>query len=261
MSQVKPRRANVTETVKMSLLCEVQGTCPICRNQLVVKKDKKQVRVFDVAHIYPLNATKHELDILKDEELLSDDIDCDDNFIALCKICHKIYDTQKTVDEYRQLVTIKKNIIKLKELSETWDKQVLHTDITQIVDTIGSFDSNNIKDTELSLNALKLSDKKDDSLGIIYEIKVSSYILNFFTPIHESFKKLEMEGRASSSFIYSQVRSYYVLLVTKGFDQSVIFEKMCEWFMKSTAINDLDKAEVLVSFFIQNCEVYSNVNT
>lgn len=261
MSQVKPRRANVSETVKMSLLCEVQGTCPLCRSELVVKKNKKQVRVFDVAHIYPLNATKHELKILKGEELLSDDIDCDDNFIALCKICHKIYDTQKTVKEYRQLVEIKKSIIKLKELSSTWDKQVLHSDITQIVDTIGNFDPKEIETTKLSLNALKLTEKKDDSLGIIYEIKVSNYILNFFTPIQESFKKLEKEGRASSTFIYSQVKSYYALLVTKGFDQSVIFEKMCAWFMKSTAINDLDKAEVLVSFFIQNCEVYSSVNT
>jgi hypothetical protein len=63
----KLRRANVNDTVKMSLLCEVDGSCPLCRRDLVVKKKKKNVRVFDVAHIYPLNAISHELTILNNE--------------------------------------------------------------------------------------------------------------------------------------------------------------------------------------------------
>ena len=105
----KHKRANVNDTVKMSLICEVQGRCPVCRTALVVKKNKKNVRVFDVAHIYPLNPTDDERVFLSGEEVLSDDIDCEENFIALCKQCHKIYDTNKTVEEYRQLVALDKN--------------------------------------------------------------------------------------------------------------------------------------------------------
>lgn len=156
----KPRRASVNDTVKMSLLCEVDGSCPLCRRDLVVKKNKKNVRVFDVAHIYPLNATDHELAILKGEVRLSNDIDCEENFIALCKECHKIYDTKKTVQEYRQLVEIKKEINKIKELSKLWDRQTLHKDILIVAEKIGSMDERSLDNTKLSYDALKVSDKK-----------------------------------------------------------------------------------------------------
>jgi len=253
----KPRRANVNDTVKMSLLCEVNGSCPLCRRDLVVKKVKKNIRVFDVAHIYPLNATPHEVAILKGEVLLSDDIDCEDNFIALCKECHKIYDTQKTVDEYRQLVAIKKEINKVKELSILWDKQTLHSDISIVADKIGLLDKSCLQSTQLSFDALKLSDKKDESFGVLNELKVTQFILNFFVPIKEVLKDLEKQEKAKSTFICSQVKSYYTLLLMQDFNQDQIFEKMTEWFMTNTGINDRSKSEVLVSYFIQNCEVYS----
>lgn len=253
----KLRRANVNDTVKMSLLCEVQGACPLCNRNLVVKRKSKNVRVFDVAHIYPLNATEHEKKILQGEETLSQEIDCEDNFIVLCQECHKIYDTHKTVEEYRQLVEMKKTINKYKILSQTWDKQTLHKDISIVADCIGNLSEDQILGTKLSYDALNLSEKKDCSLGIINEIKITQLILSYFIPIKESLKKLEREEKAKSAFICSQVRSYYILLLMHGFDQSLIFEKICEWFMTNTGIRNRSKAEVLVSYFIQNCEVYS----
>lgn len=250
-------RGNVNDTVKMSLLCEVNGSCPLCRRDLLVKKKGKNVRAFDVAHIYPLHPTPHEEKILEGEALLSEHIDSEANFIALCKECHKIYDTQKTVEEYRQLVAIKNEINKIKELSILWDKQTLHKDISVVANKIGLLDAMSIKNTLLSYDALKLSDKKDETFGIINEIKVSQFILSFFFPIKEALKDLERQEKAKSAFICSQVRSYYVLLLMKGFNQDQIFEKMTDWFMTNTGITDRSKSEVLVSFFIQNCEVYS----
>jgi len=254
---MKARRANVNDTVKMSLLCEAQGSCPLCSRSLVVRKSGKTVRVFDVAHIYPLNPTGHEKEILANEEVLADDIDSEPNFIALCKKCHKVYDTQKTVEEYRQLVDIKKSINKAKELAETWDKQTLHKDISIVASKIGEMDEQSISNTKLSYDALKVSDKTDDTFGLINELKVSQHVLNFFVPIRDSLKSLEFQEKAKSAFIYAQIRSYYTLLLMKDYDQKEIFEKLCEWFMTNTGITERDKAEVLVSYFIQNCEVFS----
>ncbi len=128
----KLRRANVNDTVKMTLLCEVRGSCPLCNRNLIAKRNSKNVRVFDVAHIYPLNATEYEKKILRGEELLTNVIDSEENFIVLCKECHKIYDTQKTVEEYRQLVAINK----IRLLSQAWDKQTLHKDIAMVANDI-----------------------------------------------------------------------------------------------------------------------------
>jgi hypothetical protein len=254
----KLRRANVTDTVKMSLLCEVKGFCPLCRCSLMGKKvSGDNIRLFDVAHIYPLNPTPPELTLLKDELRLSSDIDCEENFIPLCKPCHKKYDTKKTVLEYRQLYRIKVEIRKLKELTEQWSMQILHKDIAQVADAIKKMPASKNKANILSFDALTLEDKKNDTLGVLNEVKVSQYITLFFIPIKQSFLRLEQEERAKSEFIYSQVKSYYFLLLSKGFNQAEIFEQMCEWFMANKAINERAKAEVLVSYFIQNCEVLS----
>ncbi|UTW01246.1 HNH endonuclease [Marinomonas rhizomae] len=254
---VKTRRANVSDTVKMSLLCDIHGSCPLCRRNLLAKKNDKDVRVFDVAHIYPLHATEHEMKILKDEELLSDNIDCEENFIVLCRTCHKIYDTKKTVEEYRQLVSIKKELNKIKELSTLWNDQTLHKDILIVSNKIGSLSPKDIESTKLSYDALNLDEKKDDTFSYINEMKVSSYIVGFYVPIKETLKDLERLEKAKSKVICSQVKSYYAILEMKGFNQDQIFDKMTEWFMTNTGIFDRSKAEVLVSYFIQNCEVYS----
>ncbi len=250
-------RGSVNDTVKMSLLCDAQGKCPLCRTQLIKKKSGKNTRVFDVAHIYPLNPKPAETKLLEHEERLALDDDTEDNFIALCKICHKEYDTNKTLIEYRKLVAIKKEMLNLRALQLTWDKQTLHEDIEKVASKISSLNSINIKKTKLSYSALKVEEKKDDTFGIAYEVKVTGLIINFYNPIKNAFEILDQQERYKSDFIYSQVNSYYNLLLLKGFDQNKIFDIMCEWFMSTTAIRDRIKAEVLVSFFIQNCEVFT----
>ncbi|MEZ8311099.1 ABC-three component system protein [Vibrio splendidus] len=257
----KLRRAQVNETVKMSLLSEVQSKCPLCRKSLIKRKasdTKVPVRVFDVAHIYPLNATIREIVLLKDEERLCDDIDSECNFIALCKECHKMYDTKKTVEEYRQLVEIKKVVNKIRILTETWDTQTLHKDISIVAERIGQLSKEELNGSKLSYDALKVSDKTDETFGPINEMKVSMFVVTYFAHIKESLKRLEIQRKASSIFICSQIRSYYSLLAMEGFNQSDIFEQMCEWFMVNTGINERTKAEVLVSYFIQHCEIFSD---
>ncbi|MEN4559798.1 ABC-three component system protein [Pantoea agglomerans] len=253
------RRAQVSDTVKMSLLYEVSSKCPICRKPLIKRKSKTKdpVRVFDVAHIYPLHAREHEINLLKNEEKLCENIDSEGNFIVLCKECHKMYDTDKTVDEYRYLVSVKKSCEKLRELSEVWDAQTLHKDISIVAEKITAITKEDMIKSKLPLKALKLMDKINDDFGMLNEIKVNAYITNFYIPIKENFRLLELERKASYQFICSQVRSYYLALVMEGFKQNEIYEQMVDCFMVKTGINERSKAEVLVSYFIQNCEVYS----
>ncbi|HDZ8847540.1 TPA: HNH endonuclease [Aeromonas veronii] len=255
------RRAQVNDTIKMSLLSEVQGKCPLCRKSLIKRKTSNTpVRVFDVAHIYPLNATPSEIILLANEEKLCEDIDSEGNFIVLCKECHKIYDTKKTVEEYRQLVEIKKTINKIHSLTQTWDAQTLHRDISIVAEKISNLSKDELAGTKLSYNALKISEKTDITFGQVNEMKVNVFVINYFTYIKEALKHLEMQRKASSLFICNQVRTFYTALLLQNFSQSQIFEHMCEWFMVNTGITERTKAEVLVSYFIQNCEIFSDDN-
>lgn len=67
-----------------------------------MKKNNKLYKDFEIAHIYPLNPTKDEIELLKDEIRLGNVNDLT-NLIALCPNCHNSYDdiTQKVVDKYK----------------------------------------------------------------------------------------------------------------------------------------------------------------
>lgn len=255
----KTDRKDVNDTSKMYLLSEVQSRCPICNCSLMVKKtNKSNVRGFDVAHIYPLNPTESEKQLLLNEKKITQEIDSEDNLITLCKPCHKKYDTNKTVDDYRRLVAIKEEIIKIKKMEDVWNNQSLHQDICIVAEKISSLNKENIKNTILSLDALSLSNKTNDTFSLPNEIKTAEYIKMYYTPISESFKILELENKAKTDFIFQQVKSYYLALKMQNLNQDQIYVNMCQWFMVKTKINELAKAEILVSFFIQNCEVFSS---
>ena len=61
----------------------------------------------------------------------------------------------------------------------------------------------------------------------------------------------------TSDTIYSQVKTYYIKLKRDGLDQAQIFSALTEWIKKTSNSDSTEVSEIIVSFFVQNCEVYS----
>lgn len=254
-------RRDITETEKMFLLSEIGGICPLCHTALIIKKASgKEVRIFDIAHIYPLNPTSNQLEILKYESKLSEDLDSQANMIPLCKICHKRYDTNLTSEEYQQLFNIKKNVMYKYELRQTWGGYKLHSDILQVVTALSSLDSSNMK-PKISYSIVNIDNKIDSTLGNLEKMKIQSNIIMYYSLIFDSFKQIEQKNECNMMQIYAQVRSYCCTLLSQGFDQKEIVDEMVEWFMHSANLDNRVKAEILVAFFVQNCEVFSDANS
>ncbi|MFQ2044281.1 ABC-three component system protein [Aeromonas veronii] len=57
--------------------------------------------------------------------------------------------------------------------------------------------------------------------------------------------------------MYSQVKTYYIKLKKQGLNQTQIFSALTDWLKNSTSHKNSEAAEILVSYFVQNCEVYS----
>jgi hypothetical protein len=127
----------------------------------------------------------------------------------------------------------------------------------KVAERISKLNNIEIERSQLNYKALTIGEKTDESFGSLNERKVNQLVIDYYQPIKESLKLLELQKKAQSQFICSQVRTYYLLLEMKELSQSQIFERMCEWFMVNTGIDQSVKAEILVSFFIQNCEVFS----
>ena len=104
------------------------------------QKNGRIYRTFEVAHIYPANPKPDEIILLSNEERLSEDVNDLKNVIAVCRICHKKFDTPRTIDEYRKWVRMKKQILQENEIKDNYISFNIEEDIITIIDRLNSVD-------------------------------------------------------------------------------------------------------------------------
>ena len=72
------------------------------------KKQGKQHKLFEGAHIYPLNPSDEEKELLKNEKKLHDDVNHLNNIIALCRDCHTMFDILEQLRDTESCLISKK---------------------------------------------------------------------------------------------------------------------------------------------------------
>lgn len=238
------------------LLTEVENMCPFCTKTLMYEKNGRNHKLWEGAHIYPLNPTKEQIDLLKNEVKLHDDVNHISNFIALCSDCHKKYDNPRTVEEYRQLLSIKKNILSKSVTRAKYADYQIESEIKEVITMlVGNFNEVDIK--ELELKALKLDEKANKTMTKITKKRIRSDITEYYYYIQEQFVRLDNYYPRSFNLIASQVKAFYERLMRTEHSQEVVYEQLTEWISKKTGNSSLLACSIIVSFFIQNCEVFS----
>jgi len=56
--------------------------------------------------------------------------------------------------------------------------------------------------------------------------------------------------------ISSQIKTHFLLLKKQGINQKEIFEAMVTWLQKQTRQDSREASEIIISYFIQNCEIF-----
>ncbi len=255
MAQLNPKRKKPTENMGLVLFDEVGGICPKCTKPVMKKGKGQMTKLFEIAHIYPHSPRPSEVKILKDEERLSEDVDDESNLIALCRDCHKIFDSPRTVEGYREIVSLKKELQRLSNLRKSWFDNSIDDEINKIIASLALHSGESFE--ELSLEALTVDSKSDETLNGLVKLKIKNNIRYFYSDIKSKFSELDKARPYTSDTIYSQVKTYYLKLKKENLGQTQIFSAMTEWLKNATTCKNTEVSEILVSFFIQNCEVYS----
>jgi hypothetical protein len=71
---------------------------------------------------------------------------------------------------------------------------------------------------------------------------------------------MEREGAFDFDGVASDVRRSFRKLESGGYPQEEIFKHLVEWFMKKTNTKSALPCEIIVAFFVQNCEVFSAIS-
>jgi hypothetical protein len=202
-----------------------------------------------------LNPTPTEKTLLEHEERLSNDVNDENNVIPLCKICHGKFDKPRTVEEYRMLLGIKKDLIDRSGQEAIWKRYAIEDEISDIIEAI--YDDPGLENnTEIEFTPIELDEKLDSTISRPTKIKIKNNVREYFTFIRARFAELDSAEIDLSEIISLQIKTYYLKQGNMGLNQQAIFDNVVAWIYTKTKPKTNDAAEILASFFIQNCEVF-----
>jgi len=235
---------------------QVDAVCPYCADPLVTKKKKKNhVKAFEVAHIYPLNPLPHEEELLKLEERLGTDLNDLDNLIPLCESCHGVFDKERTVEEYRELVRIKKAAIGLDQERSMWHKYTVEEELVAIVNALAEMCDDELANTALGFTPQSVSEKTSECVSPLTQRRIRNDVQYYFPFLRTQFRYLEERDPKTADLIAAQVR-VFAIATSKSLEGEDLYYSVVRWIERRVSCSQ-ESARVLASFFVQNCEVLS----
>ncbi|MEZ4512190.1 MAG: ABC-three component system protein [Chloroflexota bacterium] len=248
-------RGKYSESQNISLVSQVSRVCPLCQEPLFHSKNGRTYKNYDIAHIYPLNPTLFEQKLLENEPRLSSDVNDENNVIPLCKVCHCKFDKPRTLEEYQKLFALKKNLIERSSQEEIWKRYTIEEEIGEIIEAI--YDDPNLEsDLEIDFSSKEVDEKLDETITRPTRRKIKNNVRDYYVFIRKKFAELDHAEGDLSETISLQVKTYYLKQKGMGLDQQKIFDNIVAWIHAKTKPKTHDAAEILTSFFVQNCEVF-----
>ena len=249
-------RASVPDYEKRVLLREVGFRCPICKKDLQPSKGKKGSSHFQIAHIYPNKPTPSQYETLFGADRLGDTCESIENKIALCFDCHHDQDYKTSLEDYLRLLNIKKGLLNSTILRESIENLSLEDQLIELVNKIVLLNGDELN--ELKYSPVPIVNKIEKNNELL-KTKIKAYIDKYFTFIRDSLRDLDGKNGFQLEVLSSEVRNCYIKL-KKERDQSLVFNLIVDWVMKETKTPNRDACEVIVTFFVQNCEVFDEIS-
>lgn len=247
-------RKPYNESESNLLVREVSGMCPLCTRELHFLKGLKYIKVYEIAHIYPLNPTPAQAVALKDIPPPAD-INGLENVIALCVECHTKYDKDFKIEEYYNLLSVKKHLLNKTNQYKSFGSYPLEKEIKSIIEKVISID--NFDDIgELGYNPIALKSKIGKGISPVKRHAINTNVRSYYSAIKEILKQLEKQEQYKVQLLLSQVRSFYCAMLEKTpQSKDIIFDGIVSWFEQKSK-SSTEACMVLAAFFVQNCEIF-----
>lgn len=245
-----------SDNEKMVLYNEVDGRCPICGKSLTHMKKGQIIKTFDVAHIYPANPSPVEIELLKNEERLSEDVNSLDNVITVCRICHRKFDTPRTVEEYRSWVRLKKKLLQDAKLKDTYALFNVEEEIAELLRNLND-ESLEEELVQLSYNSLKIEQKANKTLPFAIKRTIKNDVVDYFDYIHKIFVEMDKVTPYKFDTLAAQIKSFYCKIMQINPNQEFVYSSLVDWLNEKTDSYSKRACEIVIAFFIQDCEVFS----
>ncbi len=238
-------------------LREVDFHCPLCKRELQNRSQKKsRVKLFEIAHIYPNRPTIEQYAVLKDVERLGNSSESFENKIVLCQSCHTTQDFHTTVNDYQELLSIKKHCLLDTVLNDMTLSLGLENEIGSVILKLTHISEKEL--AQLNYTPVPLTNKFASN-ELILKAKISGYVYTYYPLIRDNLQQLDGKNGFLVENLAGQIKSCFLKMNTQTDDKAVIFNHIVQWVKNKTASSSVEACEAVVAYFVQNCEVFYEI--
>lgn len=249
-------RKRPTDKENLRYILEVGNECPMC-GKIITDFSADKHKLYEIAHIFPNSPTEKEKSVLADVEVLGENSESFENKIALCRDCHKEYDEHKTIEKYNAMLNLKKKLLQNNKAQTALSHNVIEKELLDVVQQISSLSTNPDSIFEMEpLSYTVMSVKAKIPSNNLLRTDVEGLVSSYFLYLKDLFKNLD---EVSFETIAASFKHSYCQALKEKLDQEEIFESLIDW-VKSKTRCSRTVARILVSYFIQNCDVYGKIS-
>jgi hypothetical protein len=250
--KITKKRKTVTANIEARLLAEVNNFCPLCGKRLFEEKMKNSVKLYQVAHIYPHSPTDEQLVTLEGVPV-AEDIESFENKIVLCFDCHKKQDLHPQKEEYMRLYNIKQQLMRRTKALDDASTMPIEDEIEGVLKGLRDIDIEKL--IPLSYEAISVDRKIKRENGILLN-DIRDKVVRYFPFVQETFKNIDKTGYRRFDTIANEIKTCFLKVNSNELSQEAIFSELVAWLNNKTQHQSEKACEIIISFFVQNCEVF-----
>lgn len=175
--------------------------------------------------------------------------------LLFCKECGEEFKNidDLTLDELAEFERKKIEFIKRTEIKQKLDSITIQSDLKEVITRLNSVNFSN--DSILSLQPLTIENKIPSTENVLL-FKIRSDVVGYYNIVKQMFQELE-----SFTSIAKEINYSFNILNEQGLTHQEIYENLTNHIIRCTGLNSNKRlsCEIIVSFFIQNCEVYNEI--
>ncbi len=174
------------------------------------------------------------------------------NLIALCPECAAKYKAFPMPLSIYRMKEIKKQFQMETADEELLSEQKIQEGVRRIVGKVPQLHP--MGPVDLNYNPVMLRQKIEPQNVTLY-LKAQAHVNYYFNIVHETLQQMSREGQLRFKPFCEQVKMQYLGMKENGRSQPYIYRKLTDWLQQGTN-EERENCEVLISYFIQKCEVF-----
>ena len=237
---------------------EVNKKCSLCGSSIEVKKSKTAAYKYGITSIFPEGLSpsiKTDFVAIKKEPA---DFNHRSNRICCCTTCADDYESNPTTDKFIKLLRKKDLINKTNAANSSLERARLDDELNIVLTSLKNIKSYD-EIADFRKIPLELKEKIVENEPLRKSIQ--SDVDDYYNYLRKQLSDLDDVG-SECKIIGSQFQISYEKLSKVMTDQEEIYNRIILWVLEELELTDkyYIAVRIIVSFFVQNCEVFDEIS-